>query len=386
MKDFYSFIRHHIIEIDKLIFEKLNLLVLSLFCLTYILFIYGFGSVPGNGLYLISQNPFVNIFPNHPRGLYLYDSILIPLITYFTGLNKNVTVFLLGNFFLILLGIILFILFIYKEYGRDAAKIALFIFLLSPLSNVLVTWLGYYDSATFFLQIYLLFSTQILPLFFIGLLGSLNHFPIMLFSGITVLLFQGYSQAKPINTYKILLSYILGLGLGYFVLKMYQNHFDLEITVDRLSYTKLINFSEYARYIFKNSLTWLFSFYNILWIVVIFIGHFLSNHSKKLFYIFLGSNIVYFCLTLTVIDSTRVFSLLSFPLLVSAFLYVHNQIENQDRTSYSYFRQFLSGVIIVGLFIPRLVIWQGEIYFSVSWNFMSSMLELIRSRFGNSVN
>ena len=381
MKDFYSFIQHHIVQIDNIIFEKLNLSVLSLLCLTYVVLIYGLGVVPYNALYLVSKNPFVNIFPDHPKGLYLYDSILIPFITYFTGLNKNVTVFLLFNFLIIIVAVILFILLVKKNYGRDPAKISLFLFLLNPLSNVLFTWLGYYDSATFFLQVCLLFSSHILPLFLIGFLGSLNHFPIMLFSGITVLVFQGYSQAKSVNLYKLLLSYLIGLGFGYFFLKTYQNYFDLGITLDRLGHVKEIGLKEFTIYILNNSLTWLFSLYNVLWIVVIFISHYLAHNCKRLFYIFLGSNILYLCLTIVVLDSTRVFSLLSFPLLVSALLYVQNQIKNQDQTTYLSLRQFLSGLITVGLFIPRLVIWQGKIYFSVSWAFMSRIFYLIRSIF-----
>src|SRR5271157_6606636 len=68
-----------------------------------------------------------------------------------------------------------------------------------------------------------------------------------------------------------------------------------------------------------------------------------------------------------ILDTTRVFSLLSWPLLTWSVLLVLGWERNEGAANYGELRCFLSAVLIVGLLIPRLWMFHGSIFFSHFW-------------------
>jgi hypothetical protein len=251
------------------------------------------------------------------------------------------------------------------------------LFLLTPLSTILFTWLGSYDSATYFLQISLFLSTNLPSFFILGFLGGMNHFPIVLVSGTSLLLFRVANKEDRVN-YLFLFLFLFGLLAGMLALKAYQQYSGISVNVDRLSYLKLISLKHLFFDIWLSN--WLilpFSFYNILWGIVLLIVHFLHCSYKKLVYTFVGSNIFFLFLTfLGTADSTRIFSILSWPLLFYSFLFVVGQIKLNSKLSYLDLRRYLSAITLVGLFVPRMHVFDGNIYFSnfhILFNFFKRM-------------
>ena len=74
-------------------------------------------------LYVASKNPFVNILTDSPQYQFVYDSPVIPLITYFTGLNATRGLFTLFSLVLILSGNMLVVYRTKRRLGSDAAKV-----------------------------------------------------------------------------------------------------------------------------------------------------------------------------------------------------------------------------------------------------------------------
>lgn len=377
MKEFYILINKSIANFDFLIFEKLKVKQVYFLSLIYIVMAYGFGLIPGNSSYLISKNPFINIFRDSLGGQYNYDSILVPMLAYFTGLNSSRLTYALLNLFIILLANALFAFFSWKKFGSDTAKILIILFLLSPVSTILFTWLGSYDSATYFLQISLFLTTSFPLVFLVGFLGGLNHLPIVLISGTSLLLFKATNKEDEVN-YLHLFIFFIGLSTGFIALKAYEQHVGIAVNIDRLSYLKLISLKHLFFDVWlSNWLTLPFSFYNVLWGIVLAIAHFLYFNYRKFVYFFAGSNILFLFFTvLGTADSTRIFSMLSWPLLFYSFIFVANKHKLGGEISYLSLRQYLSAIALIGFLVPRIYIFDGTIYFSnfhILFNFFKSM-------------
>jgi hypothetical protein len=365
MQEFYTLAQNCITKFDCLLFNKLKLIHVYLLSLVYILAVYGYGIIPGNSSYLISKNPFVNVFRDSIGGQYNYDSVVVPMLAYFTGLNSSRLTYAILNLFIILIANTLFVYISNKKFGADTAKIFIILFLLNPLSIVLFTWVGSYDSATYFLQVLLFLSSSSPVIFLLGLLGGLNHFPIVMISGISLLLFRAVNREDKGNYTNIFL-FMAGLLTGLLALKTYQQHSELGINIDRMSYLKLLSLKHLVLDIWlSNWLALVFSLYNVLWGIVVIIGYFLYSNYKNLLYVFAGSNICFVFFTgLGSRDSTRIFAILSWPLLFYSFLFLIKKTKSKSNISYIELRKYLSALTLIGLLVPRIYLFDGNIYFS----------------------
>lgn len=379
MKEFYDLIERCLTKFDRLIFKRLTLIHVYLLSLIYILVVNGLGNISNDAPYLISKNPFINVLSDSPDIAFHYDSIIVPLIGYFSGLNTSIIIYSLLNLFIVLLANVLFIYISRKKFGSDIAKIVAILFLLNPISTILFTWIGSYDSATYLLQTLLFFSANVPIIFVLSFLGGLNHFPVMLISGASLLLFRAANKKDRVK-YTHLLPFLVGLVTGLIALKAYQNYFELGIDIDRFNFLKTVGLKYLIFDIWlSNWLALLFSLYNVLWGIVILIMYFLQRNYQRLFYIFIGSNLCFLFLTGLAIDSTRVFALLSWPLLFYSFLFIVSRARLENETFYLGLRKYLSGITLVGLFIPRIYVWTGNVHFSALKDSLTLIDKLIQT-------
>lgn len=369
MTDFYKWVRQYIEEIDDLIFNRLTTRYLYLLSLIYLFTVYRVGLIPFPGPFLVSQNPFFNNLSHTPDSHFNYDSIVAPFIAYFTGLNSSLLTYSLLNFTIIMVANVGFVYLSKRIWNQDFAKFLTLLFVLNPLSTILLTWIGSYDSVSYFIQVFLFLTSNPILIIILGFLGGANHFPIILFSGLGLFLFRAYNPDDRIDTMRIL-SLLLGLGLGYITLKFYQNYYGLGLTLDRLNFLHKVIIergglkSHIGLNLFINWSTMLFSFYNVLWAIFVVLAYYLKRDYKKLFYLFLGSNICFFCLTLLIFDTTRVFCLLSWPMLFYGFLFLARRMQLQSHNAYLSLRRYFVVVTLIGLFVPRLYVWEGRIMFT----------------------
>ena len=365
MHDFLGFLKRHIGAVDDFVFNRLDVCRFYALCFAYAVAVYGVWIAPPMN-YAVSKNPFVNIFINAPRFQFIYDSIVIPLLTYFTGLNATKGLFSLFSLALILGGNMLLVYRTKRRLGSDAAKVVMICFLLSPVSVVLLMWLGHSDSMTYLLQCLLFFSGSALGNLLIGFVGGMNHFPVMLISGIGLLGFRNVTGDQRSGRWQIA-GYLSGLGGGYAALQAYQQHYHLAVRYGRLGYPELMGAKQIALGVLENWLAALFSLYNVLWIVVLLSAFCLYRLNRRAFWYLAGINGVFLAASVPVLDTTRVFSLLSWPLLTWSVLLVLGWERNEGAANYGELRCFLSAVLIVGLLIPRLWMFHGSIFFSHFW-------------------
>lgn len=369
MTEFYTWAGQLINRIDTLIFTQLKTKYIYGLSLAYILIVYRLGLVPFNGPFTVSQNPFINAFKDIPSAHYNYDSIVAPLIAYFAGLNASLFTYFLFNLAIILIANLSFIYLLQRTWNQDAAKILILLFVLNPISAVLFTWVGSYDSVSYLIQSCLFLVSNPIIILALGFVGGMNHFPIILVSGLSLFLFRFLNPEDKLGKLHIF-SLLLGLVLGSMTLEFYQDYYELSLSLNRVGFISKILIqdvglkSHVGRSLLLNWSTILFSFYNVLWAIAIVLAYYWKREQKKLFYVFIGSNFCFFALTLLVFDSTRVFCLLSWPTLFYGFLFLAQQMQLKSAQAYLSLRRYFIIITLVGLLVPRLYVWEGRIFFA----------------------
>jgi hypothetical protein len=362
INDFIGFLKERLRAIDRFLFAKLTLWQLCGLLAIYCALVHGMWTIPNGVSYQISKNPFINSYAQIPDGQINYDSLVVPLIAYASGLNRSLFTFTCLNFAFIVAAIIFLLRGIRRIWGVDFAKITILSLVLSPLSAILLTWIGSYDSMTFLLQSVLFLTKNWGAVLVLGMLGGFNHLPIMLISGTSFIFFRG-TFLRPNRIKGTLLFYWIGLCAGYAALKYYHYHYHLNLTYDRIGRTLFLLTREIQLFL-TNWLAAMFSLYNVLWIAVLFILFFLYRKNPRAFWCFIVGNCIFVLLSATTLDTTRVFALLSWPMLIWGLLAVFSESRSQGPGCYLQTRIFLCAVLIAGLIIPRFWVWEGEIHFS----------------------
>jgi hypothetical protein len=128
-------------------------------------------------LLLVSQNIFRNPFNEQVTNQWLLYSFLGPIIGYLTHLNSSLITYSLLHFavFLLLFGV--FLIVVRYRMGDFAARIIMIAFFLTPLPNIVFTWLGSPDVFTILLAgTIVVFSSNPACLFPTYFLMGINHF------------------------------------------------------------------------------------------------------------------------------------------------------------------------------------------------------------------
>ena len=363
ISDFFAFLHKRLRAVDGFVFDKLTLWQLCALLAVYCALVHGIWSVPNGVPYHISKNPFVNIYGQNPADQFNYDSLVIPLVAYASGLNRSLLTFTCLNCAVIVAAIIMLLQGVRRIWEVDFAKIAVLTLALNPLSAILLTWIGSYDSVTFILQSVLFLTENWGAALVLGMLGGFNHFPILFISGTYFIVFRG-ALLRHNKRKGTLLLYWVGLSIGYAALKLYHYHYHLNVTQDRLSAAGHFGLRPLIRLIVTNWLAATFSLYNVLWIAVLCILFFLYRQNASAFWCFILGNCTFVLLAFLALDTTRVFALLSWPMLLYGLLAVFSDSRRQGPECYGQTRLFLCAILMAGLFIPRLWVWDGQIYFS----------------------
>jgi len=374
INEFFSFLNKWLRAIDNFIFETLTPWQLCALLAGYCALVHGMWTVPMGASYQVSKNPFINIYSQSPADQYNYDSLVIPWVAYASGLNRSPFLFACLNVTFIVAAISVLLNGVRRKWGIDFAKITILILGLDPVSATLLTWIGSYDSMTFILQSILFLTGNWGGALVLGILGGLNHFPIALFSGTYFICFRG-AFLRHNKTKGTLLFYWAGLGIGYAALKIYQYHYHLNISYDRFGAAERLGLKPLARMILTNWLATAFSFYNVLWMAVLCIVFFLYRRNARAFWCFVAGNCTFVLLAVVTLDTTRVFALLSWPMLAWGVLAIFSYSKSQGLECYLKTRAFLCAILIAGLVIPRVLVWEGRIQSSRHIDIVRALLQ-----------
>jgi hypothetical protein len=339
----------------KITSKKSWLAVLAFVCLI-VIFTNGIALDPAKDYQKLSVNPFVTRSDINSNN-YWQETVLLPVIAFFTRMNSPLTFSILC--FAILIGAyILFSGMVFKRFGSFPALIFTSILIASPLTTILLSWLGTADGLTFLLTIPFLYTGSAILIFILAILGTMNHIAFLIAAiEILVLRLMARENIKIIHLAAITSGGIIGLISVKVFLAVY--HIQVE---SRLSFIFTVTLVDWAK---KNLAAFpmtIYSLFNIFWLIIPICLFMFFNKDRRYYFFIFAILAFNYSVTFFSLDTTRIFSLLSWGVLIHC---IFHSFELADKEDPSYKKQFLQALIVIGavsLIAPRYYAWAGAIH------------------------
>jgi len=315
-------------------------------------------------MWLLASNPFKNPFDNE-KNEWLLDNYLLPWLAHTMGADTSLLVYVTFCLFLFLFGIVSLAVLVRRQNGELVARCMLIVFALSPVSLATLGWLGYVDFITVFFGIVVALSWEhlwVLPL--CAFLMGLNHAS----QGIVISLvaFLAHVAFAPENAIRrhigrliIILAVIL---IAYFLRDVYLTSYGVHQTYTRLDYFHDRGIWYYASLVLEvPGLLW-YSLFGAVWILLI---AWVPQASVRSILLVSAAFIISLASALLNLDQTRVFSLLTFPVLL---VVINNWPSANSRHSCVPLRKVVVWMIMGSLILPKIIVWHGKPYGSVVYH------------------
>jgi len=311
--------------------------------------------------WLASKDIFRNPFLGQADNEWALSSFLGPALAYFTSTNRSILSYSLLHLVVFVVGFTALTLVIRHQYGDFVARASLIVFFLSPLSNVLFTWLGSPDTLTTLLSMAIVVSwnnSWALPI--CGFLLGVNHPEQGSIILLLLTLFSLLTRTRR-ETIQFALTGMGALLVGALALQWYFFIHHFEVLYTRVEYILLEGPFPYVKATFSQPFALVFSLYNVL---LLFIIGYLAYYSRnrKIARAFVVYSVLAFMVMLVTLDQTRVFAILTYPavlLLVLSPSFQH--LEPADR---EFFEILLGISFLIGILIPRFTVFNGNVFFS----------------------
>ena len=320
----------------------------------------------------LSQNPFVTRTDIHFNN-YWQENPLLPIIAYYLDLTGTIT-FNALTFALILGAYTLFVWLTYRRWGSVISLIVSVFLITSPLTTILLSWLGTPDGLTVALTIPFLFTESGLLMLFLAILGVANH-PTFIITTLEIIILR-WAARDEMNIKHFLLT-LLGGVAGYGAVKLFLYSNDIDV-VSRFDFMQLRTMSEWVEMNLAILPLSLFSLFNIHWAILAVCLLMFFKQDRRFFSLaslslFLNYGLVFFTL-----DTTRVFILTSWGILFTCIFHAYKLASSSIETNSLYQKQFLQALILVGvisLFSLRFFSWAGEIHTSPFYKIVEQLLQ-----------
>ena len=332
-----------------------------------VIFTNGIGVVPEEPYQRLAENPFVTRTDIHFNN-YWQENPLLPVIAFYLGLSSP-------NAFNILCFVIIagaFWLFAWLSSRRWGTASALFFSMLlitSPLTTVMLTWLGTPDGLTLALTIPFLFARSSLLLFILSIAGVASHPAFMM--AITEILVLRWAARDDVR-FKHLLTAGMGIVIGYGLVRLFLTTNQIEI-VSRADFMLMKGFVEWAKMNALNLPMSLSSLFNIHWLILPLCLIMFFKRDRIFYSLALVFLLVNFGFTFFTLDTTRIFSLLSWGVLFECIFHSY-KLAGTEQSAQKQFIQSLILIGIVSLIVPRYFSWAGEIHTTPFYQFMRKVL------------
>jgi len=331
----------------------------------------GLGIVPEEPYQRLAESPFITRTDIHFRNNF-QETLLLPIIAFFLHLTSQLT-FNVLCYVIIACGYAIFSGYTNRRWGAVEAMIFSALFITSPLTTVLFTWLGMPDGLTIALVIPLLFTSSSFLIFFLAVLGATNHIVFLIAAGEIVALRWIANDGIKLRH---VVAVIAGEITGIFLLKTFLAFNHIEVA-PRAGFLLTKSIWDWAKLNATNLPLSLFSLFNIQWAVILVCLIMFFKWDKR-FYIsvlaFLGIN---YGITFFSLDTTRIFSMLSFGIFMLCIFHSYSLSVNHPSTSPEHKKQFLQALILIGLFSilsPRYFSWVGEIHATPFYQFIRQLV------------
>jgi hypothetical protein len=324
-----------------------------------VILINGAGIIPEEPYQRLSQNPFITRTDIHFNN-YWQETVLLPLLAYYLDLTGTIT-FNTLTFFIIVGAFSLFAWFTYRYRGSTLALLTTTLLITSPLTTILLSWLGTPDGLTLALTIPFLFTNSSILIFLLALLGTANH-PSFLIAILEILILR-WAVHNEISIKHILLA-VLGIVSGYGLIKIFLYTQGTEV-VSRLDFMQLRTLRDWVELNMNNLPGTLFSLFNIHWLILP-LSMIMFFKKDRRFFVLAGMLLLLnYVIVFFTLDTTRVYSLLSWAVLFVCIFHSYDLAGPETENNTDYQKQYLQALILIGVisfFTPRFFSWVGEIH------------------------
>lgn len=345
--------------------------------LLYVIILNGISLVPYQTYQKLSQNPFI-IRTDLGNENYWQETVLLPVIAYITRMNSTLT-FTIVCLLIIIGSFILFTVYLSKHSSPLITIIVTTILITNPLSTILFTWLGTPDGLTFFLTIPFLFTNSIILLFFLIILGTMNHITFLIAAiEILFLRFTTRENIKNIHLATITIGGVIGLVLVKVFYAVYQIQ-----AITRFEKIFTISLADWIRMNLGEFPLTIFSLFNFQWLIIPVCLILFFKKNRLYYSIILGLLIFNYGITFFAEDTTRIFTLLSWGILIHCVIYSSKLASIEDLSFQNQFLEAMILIAIISLISPRYYSFAGNIFTTPFYSFLYQLTPYSMSlRFG----
>lgn len=350
--------------------RKFWFLLLGLLFILVVL-INGVGIVPEEPYQRLSQNPFITRTDIHFNN-YWQESLLLPLLAYYLGLTGTITFNVLVSS--MLTGTyLLFGWLTYRQWGSLLALVTTTLLITSPLTTVLLSWLGTPDGLTVALTVPFLFTQSSFLILFLAFLGAANH-PAFIVAIMEILILRWASRDG--ISIKQFIYATAGTIVGYGAAKLFLQFHGIKV-VSRFDFMQLKTISEWVSMNMENLPGTLFSLFNIHWLILPICMIMFFNKDRRFFSLVVSMLLLNYGLVFFTLDTTRVFSLTSWAVLFVCIFHSYKLAVSEVENGTAHRVQYLQALMLIGIlsiFTPRYFSWVGEIHFSPFYKILSQLI------------
>jgi len=329
--------RVHARALRELTTVRLAVLVAGVIAAAIVL--HGVGTVPLVDVHLaIARDPMAPLHELGRRGYLLHSPGLV-LLAYALHATTKLTFAALG---LVIagLGLAWQVWLARRHHGDAGARMLAIAWFAGPLAAVLVTWLGQPDPITVVAAGTLVLARARPLLVLAGFVLGFNHFE----AGVPMIASAGLLLVVERRAWLDTVLAGLGLAGGKLALFAWQAAHDQD-PISRLAYVRETGWERYVISALGNVPAWLYSTFSVAWplVAVAFVGA-----GRGVRRAMLASALLAAITALATLDPTRVFALVSWPLVVFAVT------RRADLRAGAW-------VMLAALVIPRVLVWEGGV-------------------------
>jgi len=313
----------------------------------------------------LQANPVAHL----PRQQYLMYSYVGPFLGHWLGTNVSIQAYVFMHFFIWLAATVAILQGIRRKFGDDLGRLAGLALVGLPVTTTCLVWLGDSDVFVFLASSLLFLTTSWVVAFLVGIFFGVAHFELGVLIG-AALLGSAWLIGNPrlLNGRALLLS-LVGMVLGRMALQEWfeWNHFHLG--TDRFQYVLTADPDRFARGLVEHFGILTLSLFGAFWPYVIFRFEALRETRRPLFWglsAWLLGAVAILCI---VLDSTRIFALLSWPLVL---LLLPGMIEEGARRDE--LRKTFLACAMAAVVFPPLMVWSGKVFSSANFIFADRLI------------
>jgi hypothetical protein len=350
-------------QVEAIASRRFWMVVLGLVSVVVIL-TNGISLVPGQFYQRLSENPFVTRTDVITDST-LQETVLLPIIAFFTKLNSPLA-FSILCLSLIAGAYLLFAISVFRRSGSLVTLVLSAILITSPLTTILLTWLGMPDGLTVLLITPFLFTSSVSWIFVVAILGTTNHIAFLIAAiEIVVLRWIARDHIRIMH----LAAIALGGVIGFISVEVFLAVHHIQV-VSRLEFILTVSLIQWLRMNLVQFPMTMFSLFNVQWLIIPVCLIMCFKTDRRYYSCFLGMLLFNYGITFFSLDTTRIFSLLSWGILMSCVFHSFSLVNREGSASRKQLLQALIVIALLSFIAPRYYVWAGSIGFPPFYAFL----------------